>query len=163
MQVHSPYKHFSLTWWRSRQKKIVPCLLSSTREKTSPFSFQRLRNRKGYFHQKVLAYHICIVSFAMSAPSTPPAISRKRRLTVADIRDGFTTQPVSNLLWNQEFLNCYDLGGCHPICLGDIFKDGRYKVVRKLGWGNSSTVWLAQDTMYAYLYLIPFCILSPLS
>lgn len=29
--------------------------------------------------------------------------------------------------------------------IGDTFKDGRYVVVRKLGWGHFSTVWLARD------------------
>lgn len=30
--------------------------------------------------------------------------------------------------------------------MGEIFKDGRYVVVRKLGWGHFSTVWLSRDT-----------------
>lgn len=93
----------------------------------------------------------------MSTPSVPPTTSLKRKrshLTIADVKDGYTTRPVSNLLWNQEFLTCYGLNGCHTVCLGDTFKDGRYEVVRKLGHGNSSTVWLAQDTSYAFFRLI---------
>ncbi|KAJ7040965.1 kinase-like domain-containing protein [Mycena alexandri] len=38
----------------------------------------------------------------------------------------------------------YKLGGYHPVSIGDSF-DGRYVVVRKLGWGHFSTVWLAHD------------------
>ncbi|KAJ7176823.1 kinase-like protein [Mycena filopes] len=38
----------------------------------------------------------------------------------------------------------YKLGGYHPVSIGDSF-DGRYVVVRKLGWGHFSTVWLARD------------------
>ena len=30
--------------------------------------------------------------------------------------------------------------------LGETFKDGRYVVVNKLGYGGASTVWLARDT-----------------
>ncbi len=30
--------------------------------------------------------------------------------------------------------------------IGEKFKDGRYVVSRKLGWGHFSTVWLVQDT-----------------
>ncbi|KAJ4163581.1 hypothetical protein LMH87_005302 [Akanthomyces muscarius] len=85
----------------------------------------------------------------MSTPSVPPTTSLERKrshLTIADVKDGYTTRPLSNLLWNQEFLTCYGPNGCHTVCLGDTFKDGRYKVVRKLGYDNSSTVWLAQDT-----------------
>lgn len=29
--------------------------------------------------------------------------------------------------------------------LGEIFKDGRYVVLKKLGWGHFSTVWLVLD------------------
>lgn len=36
------------------------------------------------------------------------------------------------------------LGGFDPISIGDVFA-GRYKVLHKLGYGGSSTVWLAQD------------------
>ena len=32
------------------------------------------------------------------------------------------------------------------MCVGEVFKDGKYKVTRKLGWGHFSTVWLSKDT-----------------
>ena len=34
------------------------------------------------------------------------------------------------------------------MAIGDSFKDSRYTVVRKLGWGVHSTVWLAKDEQY---------------
>ncbi|KIJ21545.1 hypothetical protein PAXINDRAFT_152013 [Paxillus involutus ATCC 200175] len=40
----------------------------------------------------------------------------------------------------------YNAGGYLPVKINDTFKDGRYSVVRKLGWGHFSTVWLVQDT-----------------
>ena len=43
-----------------------------------------------------------------------------------------------------EFIEDYLPGGYHPVHLGDTFKD-QYKVIRKLGDGGSSTVWLASD------------------
>ncbi|OMO83979.1 hypothetical protein COLO4_22282 [Corchorus olitorius] len=40
----------------------------------------------------------------------------------------------------------YRRGGYHAVRIGDTFKNGRYVVQRKLGWGHFSTVWLAWDT-----------------
>jgi len=36
-------------------------------------------------------------------------------------------------------------GGYHPVQPGEKFKSGRYVVLRKLGWGHFSTVWLVLD------------------
>ena len=39
----------------------------------------------------------------------------------------------------------YKTGGYHPVRVGELYENGRYKVIRKLGWGHFSTVWLVQD------------------
>lgn len=44
----------------------------------------------------------------------------------------------------QEDVTQYRRGGYHPIHLGDILHE-RYRVVRKIGWGHFSTVWLCRD------------------
>ncbi|EFY94306.1 serine protein kinase [Metarhizium robertsii ARSEF 23] len=44
-----------------------------------------------------------------------------------------------------EWVEDYRPGGYHPVLLGDMFNDGQYKVIRKLGEGSYSTVWLARD------------------
>ncbi|XP_017106054.2 SRSF protein kinase 3 isoform X3 [Drosophila bipectinata] len=44
----------------------------------------------------------------------------------------------------QEDASQYCRGGYHPVVIGDIF-DNRFRVVRKLGWGHFSTVWLCRD------------------
>ena len=41
-----------------------------------------------------------------------------------------------------------DAGGYHLVTIGDVFKNGRYVVLRKLGWGHFSTVWLVHDRLY---------------
>lgn len=44
----------------------------------------------------------------------------------------------------QEDPRDYCKGGYHPVKIGDLFHS-RYHVVRKLGWGHFSTVWLCWD------------------
>ena len=44
-----------------------------------------------------------------------------------------------------ERLDYYVPGGYHPVEIGDKFHNDRYEVVHKLGFGRSSTTWLAQD------------------
>ncbi|XP_076849839.1 SRSF protein kinase 1b isoform X4 [Brachyhypopomus gauderio] len=44
----------------------------------------------------------------------------------------------------QEDPNDYCKGGYHHVKIGDLF-NSRYHVIRKLGWGHFSTVWLSWD------------------
>ncbi|KAK9461200.1 kinase-like domain-containing protein [Lipomyces oligophaga] len=46
---------------------------------------------------------------------------------------------------DEEAVEDYCEGGYHPVAIGETFKNGRYTIVRKLGWGHFSTVWLARD------------------
>jgi hypothetical protein len=50
--------------------------------------------------------------------------------------------------WAEE----YRPGGFHPVSLGDTFHHGKYKVIRKLGDGSYSTVWLAVTSEYVHKY-----------
>ncbi|KIJ42609.1 hypothetical protein M422DRAFT_141011, partial [Sphaerobolus stellatus SS14] len=52
-----------------------------------------------------------------------------------------TTKLLDEEPWKE-----YRPGGYHPVHIGETFSDGRYVVVRKLGWGHFSTVWLVRDT-----------------
>lgn len=45
-----------------------------------------------------------------------------------------------------EDVEKYRPGGFHPVHLGDVYDQGRYTIVHKLGSGGYSTVWLARDT-----------------
>ncbi|ROV88445.1 hypothetical protein VSDG_09245 [Cytospora chrysosperma] len=46
---------------------------------------------------------------------------------------------------DEEDSEDYCKGGYHPVTIGEKFKDGKYTIVRKLGWGHFSTVWLSRD------------------
>ncbi|KAF9008399.1 kinase-like domain-containing protein [Cyathus striatus] len=46
--------------------------------------------------------------------------------------------------WHAERVNCYRKGGSRPVNIGDTFND-RYCVVKKLGFGAGSTIWLVKD------------------
>jgi serine/threonine-protein kinase SRPK3 len=46
---------------------------------------------------------------------------------------------------DEEDSEDYCKGGYHPVHVGEEYKDGRYTIIRKLGWGHFSTVWLSRD------------------
>ena len=47
----------------------------------------------------------------------------------------------------QEDPSDYCRGGYHVVNINDVYH-GRYHVIRKLGWGHFSTVWLCLDKRY---------------
>ncbi|CAL0316926.1 unnamed protein product [Lupinus luteus] len=52
----------------------------------------------------------------------------------------------SDFTSEDEGTEDYRRGGYHAVRISDTFKNGRYVVQSKLGWGHFSTVWLAWDT-----------------
>lgn len=84
---------------------------------------------------------------------------------------------------DEEAIQDYNIGGYLPVKVKDSFKDGRYLVLRKLGyvaaftstsrpfdslpphassWGHFSTVWLVRDNMYVLSYFTLFALLQSL-
>ncbi|XP_071349250.1 SRSF protein kinase 3-like isoform X2 [Trachinotus anak] len=53
-------------------------------------------------------------------------------------------EPLGSFEEQQENPADYGLGGYYSVEIGEIFVD-QYQVVRKLGWGHFSTVWLCWD------------------
>lgn len=70
-----------------------------------------------------------------SAPQTPG---------VEDPRDATDYRFCTNGT-ASEWGESYHPGGYHPVKLGDKFSNGRYLVIRKIGYGAYSTVWLVVD------------------
>src|SRR5882757_4725310 len=60
----------------------------------------------------------------------------------------YSSHSASIMTEDEEDWEDYVKGGYHPVKIGDSFSEGRYVVVRKLGWGHFSTVWLARDEKY---------------
>ncbi|GEQ72326.1 hypothetical protein JCM33374_g6013 [Metschnikowia sp. JCM 33374] len=46
---------------------------------------------------------------------------------------------------NEEDPKDYVPGGYHTCYIGETYRNNKYTLVRKLGWGHFSTVWLARD------------------
>lgn len=80
----------------------------------------------------------------MALPSMPQSSSEQRgprrisRSWVSPLDQEYVENPAM-----------YSEGGYHLVHLHDRFDNGRYRVVDKLGFGRSATVWLCQDTLYS--------------
>ncbi|RAK85729.1 kinase-like protein [Aspergillus costaricaensis CBS 115574] len=80
---------------------------------------------------------------SISPPPTPPSSAP----TDDERRFEAISSPCE---WIEE----YHPGGYHPVILGDSFNNGQYKVIRKLGEGSYSTVWLARNEKYVALKIL---------
>lgn len=76
--------------------------------------------------------------------SLPPSLSSEgpddleRIFSVSGTSETFLTKTVE----------AYRPGGLYLVHFGNLFYYEQYKIVRKLGCGAFSTVWLARDTSY---------------
>jgi serine/threonine protein kinase len=68
-----------------------------------------------------------------------------RGTTLRHISTIYEPRFIPSRLDEIEWVEEYRPGGFHPMSIGDEFAGGRYKVIHKLGFGGSSTVWLARD------------------
>lgn len=56
--------------------------------------------------------------------------------------DALSAIPAATL--EEEGIENYHIGGLLPVSLGEVY-GSKYKVLRKLGYGQYSTVWLVRD------------------
>lgn len=59
---------------------------------------------------------------------------------------GFETVAESTR-FEEQMLSYYDRHTFYPVQIGEVLNE-HYQVVAKLGWGTTSTVWLAHDLEY---------------
>lgn len=57
---------------------------------------------------------------------------------------GFKSIPKSAVLEEERFEE-FRAASYYPVNIGDLFASGKYQVVGKLGFGSTSTVWLARN------------------
>lgn len=105
----------------------VSFLTSSTRSRLLPPIL-----RSGRFYSQDRGQSVRSMSSRPSTPSkdVPPKVSPWR----------FKQPGIIG-----EFFGEYGPGGFAPIDIGAEFQGGQYRVLRKLGYGSYSTVWLALD------------------
>ncbi|KAG6258653.1 hypothetical protein E4U49_006212, partial [Claviceps purpurea] len=72
------------------------------------------------------------------------ARNRVSRLFVPPSQQPSSPKPVARRQFLEEEVFEQD-GHYHPVSLGDTFDSGRYSILRKIGYGRYSTVWLARD------------------
>ena len=73
----------------------------------------------------------------------------RHRLPSPVRRFSSSTFPVvdGSTLFEEEAMPCWEMGLFYPVRIGEVFKD-RYQVLRKMGYGANSTVWMCRDLMY---------------
>jgi serine/threonine protein kinase len=63
---------------------------------------------------------------------------------ISEISKVQDNEETANSSGSEEDEEDYRRGGYHPVQIGDLYNN-RYQILRKLGWGHFSTVWLAKD------------------
>ncbi|XP_042359541.1 SRSF protein kinase 3-like isoform X2 [Plectropomus leopardus] len=81
---------------------------------------------------------------AAGSPEPDPTPSKPAHCPPAAQTHPQSPAPVGSYDEQQENPADYGIGGYYPVEIGEIFVD-RYQVVKKLGWGHFSTVWLCWD------------------
>lgn len=54
--------------------------------------------------------------------------------------------PESEILEEEQFQDSFNAGHYYPVKIGDIYAQ-KYQILGKLGFGTTSTVWLARHLL----------------
>lgn len=95
----------------------------------------------------LLNFFINILSDLFSVPAASSLPHQKAAYGIPLSRsDSSSSGEEQETTADEEDSEDYCKGGYHPVHVGETYNNGRYVVVRKLGWGHFSTVWLSRDT-----------------
>jgi serine/threonine protein kinase len=81
-----------------------------------------------------------VVGKKKHSSSTSAASMKTKTVELLSTENGLSDDERDN-----EGLEGYRIGGYHPVSIGDTFNQKRYTVLKKLGWGHFSTVWLVKN------------------
>ncbi|KZF21237.1 kinase-like protein [Xylona heveae TC161] len=84
-------------------------------------------------------------SQGVNTPLAPPRPTYTTQISRSPSMSSESDDPAAENTADEEDSEDYCKGGYHPCSVGESFKNGRYTVTRKLGWGHFSTVWLSRD------------------
>ncbi|KAM5429481.1 hypothetical protein McanCB56680_005116 [Microsporum canis] len=109
-----------------------------------------IKRKEGYHQMISTRPRLLLGKWRYSIPSTLLASSSSltpavRTFHASSIRRRAEDAPEYEYIEDCERLERYSPGGYYPVKLGDRLCDGRYCIVHNLGFGGSSTVWLASD------------------
>ncbi|KAK9442170.1 serine/threonine protein kinase, CMGC group [Metarhizium brunneum] len=120
----SPGSNGADTLAKKRKKESLKPIITTTESKPPPSKQSQQQQQQQ--QQDSSGSH----QLSAGAPASPSSSS--------------VDDPAENTA-DEEDSEDYCKGGYHPVQVGEKFKDGKYTVVRKLGWGHFSTVWLSRD------------------
>ncbi|XP_064106518.1 uncharacterized protein LOC135215582 isoform X4 [Macrobrachium nipponense] len=117
-----------------------PYKLRSGYSATGPTALRDFRttSRVNFYHQKYTS--LTPQWNGRESNPRPPRTDMRER----DLEEEEREEILGSDDEEQEDPFDYCKGGYHPVKIGDLFYN-RYHVIRKLGWGHFSTVWLCWD------------------
>ncbi|KAK2781081.1 serine/threonine protein kinase, CMGC group [Onygenales sp. PD_12] len=102
------------------------------------------KRRKGSDLRPIVTNESSATAMPASASAQPFAATYASPLSRSP--SSSSAEDPAEVTADEEDSEDYCKGGYHPVSPGESYNNGRYIVVRKLGWGHFSTVWLSRDT-----------------